>query len=129
MRYKAKIQNVEKMIKMGSFISRGKNLGYIDDNFYIYGFYVDGYILGPVIDVCDDHIALEYWCKVDEDTLVEVGSPEFTVEETGIYKIRTTVEARNEGYAELAYIHWKERNLPDEFKTLTLKSRNIEEIE
>lgn len=71
MRKKAKISNIEKVKENKDFITRGGNLGYIDKDFYISGWYVDGYIVGPVVDVGDDHIDFEYWCKVDEDTVTD----------------------------------------------------------
>ena len=80
MMFKAKIQDIDKLIKDTGFVIKGKEQGYIDENNYVYGHYVDGYIVGPIVDIGDDHIDLEYWCKVDPDTLVEVDSPEFTIE-------------------------------------------------
>ncbi|MCW6702121.1 hypothetical protein NH288_08470 [Anaerococcus sp. NML200537] len=129
MMFKAKIQDIDKLIKDTDFVRRGKEEGYIDENNYIYGYYIDGYIVGPVVDVGDDHIDLDYWCKVDPDTLVEVDSPEFTIEEWSTFRIRKTVEARNEGYAQLAFERWKDRSLPKEFKRMQRLSYEIEELE
>lgn len=129
MMFKAKILDIEKLIKDTDFVIKGKEQGYIDENNYVYGNYVDGYIVGPIADVGYDHIDLEYWCKIDPDTLVEVDSPEFTIEEWSTFRIRKTVEARNEAYAQLAYMRWSERDLPKEFTRMTLKSMDIEEIE
>ncbi|KAF1295168.1 hypothetical protein BAU15_05295 [Enterococcus sp. JM4C] len=36
---------------------------------YIHGFYVDGYIVGKVIEANSEYISLENWCPVDVDTL------------------------------------------------------------
>lgn len=66
MKYKAKILDD---LGKEEFIESGKKEGWIDKNNYIYGWYVDGYIVGPIIDVGDDHIELDYWCKVDKSTL------------------------------------------------------------
>lgn len=66
MRAKAKILD---KIKDKDFIREGKEQGWIDKNNFIQGWYVDGYIVGPVIDVENDHIELEYWCKIDKNTL------------------------------------------------------------
>lgn len=129
MMFKAKIIDIEKLIKDTDFVIKGKEQGYIDENNYVYGYFVDGYIIGPVVDVGDDHIDLEYWCKVDPDTVVEVDSPEFTIEEWGTYRMRKTVEARNEVYAQLAYYRWRNKIMPKGFKTMQLKEKSIEEIE
>ena len=129
MMFKAKILDIDKLIEDTDFVIEGKEKGYIDEENYIYGYYVDGYIVVPVVDVGDDHIDLEYWCKVDPDTVVEVDSPEFTIEEWGTYRIRKTVEARNYGYAALAYHRWRGKNLPKEFTTIKLEKHDIEEIE
>lgn len=45
---------------------------YIDDEGYIYGWYVDGYIVGGMVEVNDEYCSLEYWVPVIEDTLVLV---------------------------------------------------------
>ena len=129
MMFKAKIQDIDKLIKDTDFVIRGKEQGYIDENNYVYGHYVDGYIVGPIADVGDDHINLEYWCKVDPDTVVEVDSPEFMVEEIAKYSIKKTVQARNELYAQLAYIRWRDKNLPRGFIKIGHEGMNIEEIE
>lgn len=129
MMFKAKIVDIDKCIKDTDFVIKGKEQGYIDENNYVYGYYVDGYIVGPVVDLGDDHIDLEYWCKVDPDTVIEVESPEFTIEERGTYRIKKTVEARNGLYAQLAYIRWRDKNLPGELKRMKLEEMKIEEIE
>lgn len=127
--FKAKILDIDKLIQDTDFVIEGKEKGYIDENNYVYGYFVDGYIIGPVVDVGDDHIDLEYWCKVDPDTVVEVDSPEFTIEEWSTFKIRKTVEARNELYAQLAFERWRDRSLPKEFIRMKRESYDIEEIE
>lgn len=129
MMFKAKILDIDKLIKDTDFVIEGKEQGYIDEKNYVYGYYVDGYIVGPVVDVGDDHIDLEYWCKVDPDTVVEVDSPEFTIEEWGTYRMRKTVEARNEGYAQLSYYRWRNKIMPKEFTTMRLEKTSMEEIE
>lgn len=75
MKFKAKMLGdiqLSDNIEDEEFLTEGKEEGWIDNNNYIYGWYVDGYIVGPVVDVGDDYIALGYWCKVDEDTLTEI---------------------------------------------------------
>lgn len=129
MMFKAKIVDIDKTIKDTDFVIKGKEQGYIDENNYVYGYYVDGYIVGPIADVGDDHIDLEYWCKVDPDTVVEVDSPEFTIEEWGTYRIKKTVEARDGLYAQLAYIRWMDKNLPRELTRVKIEDMKIEEIE
>lgn len=129
MMFKAKILDIDKLIKDTDFVIKGKEQGYIDENNYVYGYYVDDYIVGPIVDVGDDHIDLEYWCKVDPDTVVEVDSPEFTIEEWGTYRMKKTVEARNEVYAQLAFERWRDRSLPKEFTRMKRESYDIEEIE
>ncbi|WP_099321125.1 hypothetical protein [Anaerococcus sp. Marseille-P3625] len=128
MMFKAKILDIDKLIKDTDFVIEGKEKGYIDEENYVYGYYIEGYIVGPIVDVGDDHIDLEYWCKVDKNTVVEVDSPEFIVEELGTYRIRKTVEATNGIYAQLAYVRWKDKSLPREFHTIRLENMNLEEI-
>lgn len=128
MMFKAKILDIDKLIKDTDFVIEGKEKGYIDEENYVYGYYVEGYIVGPIVDVGDDHIDLEYWCKVDKNTVVEVDSPEFMVEEWGTYRIRKTVEATNGIYAQLAYVRWKDKSLPREFNTIRLENMDLEEI-
>lgn len=129
MMFKAKILDIDKLIQDTDFVIEGKEKGYIDEENYVYGYYVEGYIVGPIVDVGDDHIDLEYWCKVDPDTVVEVDSPEFTIEEWGTYRMRKTVEARNEGYAQLSYYRWRNKIMPKEFTTMRLEKTSMEEIE
>lgn len=40
-----------------------------DDEGYIHGYYVDGYIVGPVVDVDQEYISLEWWCLVQQSTV------------------------------------------------------------
>lgn len=129
MMFKAKILDIDKLIQDTDFVIEGKEKGYIDEENYVYGYYVEGYIVGPIVDVGDDHIDLEYWCKVDPDTVVEVDSPEFTIEEWGTYRMKKTVEARNEVYAQLAYYRWRNKIMPKEFTTMRLEKKSMEEIE
>ena len=39
------------------------------DGIYVYGWYVDGFIVGKVMDYDDEYIALEYWVPVDPETV------------------------------------------------------------
>ena len=39
------------------------------DGTYVYGWYVDGFIVGEVIEANDEYIALEYWVPVDPETV------------------------------------------------------------
>ena len=43
------------------------------DGTYVYGWYVDGFIVGKVMEVGDEWIALEYWVPVDPETVCLVG--------------------------------------------------------
>ena len=43
------------------------------DGTYVYGWYVDGFIVGKVMDYHDEYIALEYWVPVDPETVCLVG--------------------------------------------------------
>ncbi len=45
---------------------------YIDDEGYIYGWYVDGYIVGKMFEANEEYCSLEYWVSVIEDTVVLV---------------------------------------------------------
>ena len=42
---------------------------FIDKDGYIVGWYVDGAIVGKIFDFDEEYISLEFWCKVDVDTL------------------------------------------------------------
>ena len=42
---------------------------FIDKDGYIVGWYVDGAIVGKFFDFDEEYISLEFWCKVDVDTL------------------------------------------------------------
>lgn len=39
------------------------------DGTYVYGWYVDGFIVGKVMDSDDEYIALEYWVPVHSETV------------------------------------------------------------
>jgi hypothetical protein len=39
------------------------------DGTYVYGWYVDGFIVGEVMEVDNEWIALEYWVPVDPETV------------------------------------------------------------
>lgn len=39
------------------------------DGAYVYGWYVDGFIVGEVMESDDEYIALEYWVPVDPETV------------------------------------------------------------
>lgn len=43
-----------------------------DEKGYLIGWYSDGYLLGDVVEVDEDYIIHEWWCKVDEDTVMEI---------------------------------------------------------
>ena len=45
---------------------------YIDDEGYIYGWYVDRYIAGGMVEANDEYCSLEYWVPVIEDTVMLV---------------------------------------------------------
>ena len=39
------------------------------DGTYVYGWYVDGFIVGEVIEANNEYIAIEYWVPVDPETV------------------------------------------------------------
>lgn len=45
---------------------------YVDDEGYVYGWYVDGYIVGGMVEENEDYCSLEYWVPVIKDTVVLV---------------------------------------------------------
>ncbi len=46
------------------------------DGTYVYGWYVDGFIVGEVIEANDEYIAIEYWVPVDPETVCLVKEAE-----------------------------------------------------
>ena len=68
MKYKAKIKYTRdkyRLVRHTDFLERG----IIDSDGYIYGYYVDGAIVGKFTDLNDEYTNLEYWCEVDISTL------------------------------------------------------------
>lgn len=41
----------------------------IDEEGYIQGYYVDGYIVGEVIESTDEYITLSFWWPVDKESV------------------------------------------------------------
>lgn len=53
-----------------SDLDETKEYGYrMDEEGYIHGWYVDGYIVGGIEEVNDEYISLEKWCPVHPDTV------------------------------------------------------------
>ena len=42
---------------------------FIDEDGYIVGWYVDGAIVGKFVEFGEEYTSLEFWCKVDVETL------------------------------------------------------------
>ena len=42
---------------------------FIDEDGYIVGWYVDGAIVGDFVEFDEEYTSLEFWCKVDVETL------------------------------------------------------------
>ena len=42
---------------------------FIDKDGYIVGWYVDGAIVGKLVEFNEEYTSLEFWCKVDVETL------------------------------------------------------------
>lgn len=51
----------------------------------MYGWYVDGFIVGEVIEANDEYIALEYWVPVDPETVCLVEEARDEAENKDIY--------------------------------------------
>ena len=45
----------------------------LEEDGYVHGYYVDGYIVGDVVDATDEWINLSFWCPVDKDSVEVVG--------------------------------------------------------
>lgn len=58
-----------------------KMLGIEHDNGWVYGYYVDGYIVGPVVESTEEYIALEWWCPVHRETVGQYTGQGKTVNE------------------------------------------------
>lgn len=41
----------------------------MDDEGYIQGWYVDGYIVGDIVEATDEYVIHEFWCPVDKDSV------------------------------------------------------------
>jgi hypothetical protein len=41
----------------------------LEEDGYVHGYYVDGYIVGDVVDATDEWINLSFWCPVDKDSV------------------------------------------------------------
>lgn len=41
----------------------------LDDEGYVHGWYVDGFIVGAVQESNEEYIALDFWCPIEKDTL------------------------------------------------------------
>lgn len=41
----------------------------LDDEGYVHGWYVDGFIVGAVQESTEEYIAMDFWCPIDKDTL------------------------------------------------------------
>lgn len=50
-------------------IEKLDELGVVHDNGWIYGYCVDGYIVGDVVEATDEYIALEFWWPVKRETV------------------------------------------------------------
>ena len=44
----------------------------LDDEGYVHGWYVDGFIVGAVQESTEEYIALDFWCPIEKDTLEAV---------------------------------------------------------
>lgn len=45
----------------------------LDDEGYVHGYYVDGYIIGGIAEVTDEYFHPEFWCPIDKSTLAAIG--------------------------------------------------------
>lgn len=45
-----------------------KGMHYYDGTF-VYGYLVDGYIVGPVVEATSEYINFEYWIPIDKETI------------------------------------------------------------
>lgn len=86
----------ERVSKVEAKPKEGTNVDPEDDKFfkevetadgYIKGWYVDGFILGDIIEVDDEVLNFEYWIAVDESTLREVqDTVTFTEEDADVVR-------------------------------------------
>ena len=53
-----------------------KSIGIENENGYVTGYFVDGFIVGTVVEANDEYISIEWWCPVDADTLERVETDE-----------------------------------------------------
>ena len=45
----------------------------LDDEGYVHGYYVNGYIIGKIAEVTDEYFQPEFWCPIDKSTLAAIG--------------------------------------------------------
>ena len=69
MKYKAKIKYTRDKYRLVRHTDFLEEREIIDSDGYIYGYYVDGAIVGNFTDLNDEYTNLQYWCEVDVDTL------------------------------------------------------------
>lgn len=62
--YKAKLKGWDKMSQEERLEVR-EELEFLNEDGTAVGFIVDGYLVGKIVDVCDEYIALEWWMPID----------------------------------------------------------------
>ncbi len=50
-------------------IEKLNEIGVNHDNGWVYGTYIDGYIINDVLEATDEYITIGQWCKVDPETV------------------------------------------------------------
>lgn len=64
-----KIEDLDELLKDGIEPFEGFN-DLLDDEGYVHGYYVDGYIVGGVADVTDEYFQPDFWIPVDKNTVL-----------------------------------------------------------
>ena len=75
MKFKAKPKlSAMQQLEEEPFNQFGLIKDYLDEEGYVHGWYVDGYIVGKMLEANEEYCVLEFWCPIDKSTLAAIGN-------------------------------------------------------